>query len=266
MSVPHKFGWIPDLPDSRDYPYSRYFKIPKKLPSLVDLRYKCSEVEDQGILGSCTAQALIGAMEYLDEHKLDMSKLFLYFNERVLEGTVNYDSGAMIRDGVKSLNKQGVCTEALWPYNILMFKKKPTDECYTEAEKHQIISYLRLYDLQEIKACLAEGYPVTFGFSVYESFDETEETGQTPMPSPGERVIGGHAVLAVGYDDSKQCLIVRNSWGKNWGLNGYFYLPYDYITPEYSEDYWTIREIEDCGEYKPNWWQRFINWLKQLFS
>jgi C1A family cysteine protease len=266
-----KFGWIPDLPDRRDYPYSKYFKVAKKLPPLVDLRPQCSAVEDQETLGSCTAQALVGSFEFLDQNKIDQSRLFLYYNEREIEGTIPFDSGAMIRDGIKSLNHTGICPEAMWPYTISKFTEKPPQRCYTEAEKHQIISYLRLANLAEIKSCLADGFPVTFGFTVYENFYETDSSGYCPMPSGG--VLGGHAVLAVGYDDEKQCLIVRNSWGNNWGLNGYFYMPYAYVTPDLTDDYWTIRQIELCGEYNTNsfWqklknlWHRFVEWFNSLF-
>jgi len=263
MASKRSYGWIPDVPDHRDYPYTTYFKVPRKLPPYIDLRPQCSSVEDQGSLGSCTAQALVGAFEFLDPTSRDWSRLFLYYNERVMIGTVPYDSGAYLRDGIKSLNKEGICPEDMWPYKISKFKTKPPQDCYATAIDHQIVNYFRLSNLQEIKACLTDGYPVSFGFTVYESFHDIDSSGIMLMPLPNENVLGGHAVLAVGYDDAKQCLIVRNSWGPDWGDHGYFYMPYAYITPGLSDDYWAIREIEENGSYPPpSLWRRFVNWIK----
>jgi C1A family cysteine protease len=245
------YGWVPDLPDQRDYLYAAMRRIPARLPSKVDLRPTCSPVEDQEALGSCTANALAGALEFLERRDkvsfIDMSRLFIYYNERVIEHTVRSDSGAMIRDGIKTLTKQGACSEKRWPYTISKFTLKPSAACYTQAMQHQITSYHRILRLNEMRACLAEGFPFVFGFTVYESFESAQvaRTGVVRMPKPGEQVLGGHAVMAVGYDDSKRRFIVRNSWGTVWGINGYFTMPYDYLTDRnLSDDMWTIRRGE----------------------
>ena len=176
------------------------------------------------------------------------SRLFIYYNERAIEGTLNEDSGAMIRDGIKSVVKQGVCKETDWPYVIARFTKKPAKTCYTEAMNHQVVSYQRVTQtLNQMKGCLASGYPFVFGFSVYESFETSTvaKTGKVPMPRSGETMLGGHAVAAVGYNDADQRFIVRNSWGGDWGKKGYCFMPYAYLTdPDLAADFWTIRMVE----------------------
>jgi len=245
------YGWVPDLPDQRDYMFTATFRVARKLPAMVDLRPHCPPIEDQGNLGSCTANALVGALEFLElKDKLslvDLSRLFIYYNERVIEHTVKSDSGAMLRDGIKTLAKQGVCTEAKWPYAISKFTVKPTPACYQEAANHQITSYHRLSTLNEMRSCLGDGFPFVFGFTVYESFESAQvaRTGVVPMPKPGERTLGGHAVVAVGYDDKRTRFIVRNSWGTSWGMKGYFTMPYDYLAnASLSSDFWTVRRGE----------------------
>lgn len=245
------YGWVPDLPDQRDYLYKVLKPKPRKLPSQVDLRPLCSRMEDQGALGSCTANALAGALEFLEikdkVHYDDLSRLFIYYNERVLEHTVSSDSGAMIRDGIKTLARLGVCAEQLWPYVIDRFAKKPDQVCYKEALDHQITSYHRILALDEMRTCLAEGFPFVFGFTVYESFESAAvaKTGRVNMPKSGERVLGGHAVLAVGYNERQKRFIVRNSWSAGWGMKGYFSMPYAYLTDRnLSDDFWTIRRGE----------------------
>ena len=248
----HRYGWIPDIPDQRDYLYRAIHPLPPSLPAAVDLREHCSAVEDQGRLGSCTANALVGVLEFLERKDettfRDLSRLFIYYNERVLEQTVRVDSGAMLRDGIKTLAKQGVCTEKKWPYVISKFDQRPPAACYREAEEYQITSYERIITLDEMLACLAEGFPFVFGFSVYESFESSEvaRTGKVPMPQPEERVLGGHAVMAVGYDDAGKNFIVRNSWGTGWGIKGYFTMPFAYLADRgLSDDFWTIRRGEN---------------------
>ena len=246
------YGWVPDLPDQRDISYAAPAPILKKLPAKVDLTKSCPPVYDQGQLGSCTANAIGAAFQFeLIKQKTKVfmpSRLFIYYNERVIEHTVNNDNGAMIRDGIKSVNKQGVCSEDLWPYNINKFTSKPSASCYSDALNHQVLSYQRVIrSLNQMKGCLAAGYPFVFGFTVYESFegDQVAKTGILNMPVKKEKTVGGHAVMAAGYDDSKKRFIVRNSWGPGWGLKGYFTMPYDYLVNQnLSDDFWTIRLVE----------------------
>lgn len=250
--VTRKYGWIPDLPDQRDHLYRVVHPLPKELPPSADLRECCSSIEDQGGLGSCTANALAGALEFLERKNgvpfKDLSRLFVYYNERVMIHTVRVDSGATLRDGIKTLAKQGVCTEKLWPYVISKFDRRPSAVCYREAEDFQITSYERILTLNEMRACLAEGFPFVFGFSVYESFEaiEVSRTGVVPMPGPDERMLGGHAVMAAGYDERKKVFIVRNSWGTGWGMDGYFTMPFAYLEDRnLSDDFWTVRKGEN---------------------
>lgn len=247
------YGWVPDLPDQRDLRYAAPRRILAKLPARCDLRPACPAVLDQGELGSCTANAIASAHRYdqmrqaVAGHFLP-SRLFIYYNERSLEGTVKEDAGAQIRDGIKTLAKQGACPESLWPYDIAKFAKRPPRAAYREAEKHQAILYQRLTPtLRQLKGCLAEGYPFVFGFSVYESFESAAvaRTGKAPLPGKNERSIGGHAVLATGYDDRRQRFIIMNSWGAGWGDKGYFTLPYAYLTSDgLADDFWTVRLVE----------------------
>jgi len=247
-----RFGWTPDLPDARDYMYSAPEAVLTKLPTKVDLRPKMPKVYDQGELGSCTANAIGAAFEFsqVKQGETDFmpSRLFIYYNERAMEGTIDTDSGAMIRDGMKSIAKLGVCTEDTWPYDIPKFTQKPTGKAYTEARKHQALVYRRvLGQLHQMQGCLAQGYPFVFGFAVYDSFmsPEVAKTGEVPLPPRGEQLIGGHAVLAVGYDDSKQAFIVRNSWGPKWGVKGYCFMPYGYLTDsQLARDFWAVYTVE----------------------
>ncbi len=226
------YGWVPDLPDQRD---QKFFAPPPPggLPSSVDLRPECPAVYDQGQLGSCTANAIAGAIEF-DQMKQKLtdifppSRLFIYYNERVIEHTVDTDAGAMIRDGVKSIAKQGAPHEKLWPYTIAKFKTKPTVKAYADARKHEAVLYQRVtQDRDQLRGCLASGYPFVFGFSVYESFESAAvaKSGTVPMPKSGEKQLGGHAVVAVGYDDGQSRFIVRNSWGASWAKSGYCTIP-----------------------------------------
>jgi len=222
------------------------------LPSKVDLRPHCPPVYDQGNLGSCTANGIAGAIEF-DRMKQKLqpaftpSRLFIYYNERVIEGTVNSDSGAQIRDGIKVVAKKGDCPETEWPYDISQFTHKPSAQCYKDARKYKAIQYQRLVQrVNQLKGCLASGYPFVYGFTVYDSFESgsVAKTGVVPMPAPGEQVLGGHCVLAVGYDDSQHRFLARNSWGPDWGIAGYFTMPYAYLTDtSLSSDFWTIRLI-----------------------
>lgn len=250
MFAPSKIGriynWRPDLPDYRDVPYRAAKPVP--LPRQVDLRAHCSPVEDQGALGSCTGQAFAAALEFVQNKEgepfRDMSRLFIYYIERHAEGTIHDDAGAYIRDGAKGLAMFGCCTEDLWPYDIARFADMPPAAAFADALTRKVTAYRRIVGLRDMKQCLAEGYPFVFGFSVYSDFESTDTAGDgvLEMPKPRERSLGGHAVLAVGYDDDANVMIVRNSWGATWGMDGYFVMPYDYIgDPRLADDMWTIR-------------------------
>ncbi len=246
-----RYGWIPDLPDARD----RVYQLPKKLgtlPPSADLRPGCPAVYDQGDLGSCTANAIGAAIEF-DQIKQNLtpftpSRLFIYYNERALEGTIDTDSGAQIRDGIKTVASQGACPETMWPYVEESFASRPPAPCYKYARLHPAVQYERVaQDVGQLKACLAAGYPFVFGFTVYESFESgaVAKSGIVPMPAQPEIALGGHAVMAVGYDDGVERFLVRNSWGSGWGVEGYFTMPYEYLTNgDLADDFWVIRVVK----------------------
>ena len=247
-----RYGWIPSLPDHRDFEYTKLVvsKVPV-LPKSVDLRPHMPPVYDQGNLGSCTANAIAGVLEYLQIKKGDKSyflssRLFIYYEERVLEGTVKSDSGAMIRDGMKVVNKKGAPPASDWAYVISKFKTKPPTKAYTDGLKYTTKVYMTVnQDLISMKTSLANGDPIVIGFTVYDSFesDAVAKTGIVPMPAKTESVLGGHAVLIVGYDDSTGRFLVRNSWGTGWGISGYFTIPYGYFTnPSLADDLWVVKD------------------------
>lgn len=258
MSIGH-YGWSPDLPDHRDLTYAAPTAFLTALPTMVDLRQHCPPVYDQGQLGSCTANSIGGAIQF-EQMKQGIknfvpSRLFIYYNERVLENTVNSDSGAQIRDGMKVVAKLGAPPETDWPYDITRFAEKPPAVAFTDGAKNRVLSYQRVNRaLAQMKGCLASGYPFVFGFTVYDSFESAAvaQTGHAKMPQPGESVVGGHAVLAVGYDDQNQWFIVRNSWAATWGIAGYFTLPYQYLLePNLSDDFWTVRLVQAPAAKRP---------------
>ncbi len=241
-----RYGWKKSLPDFRDIKYAAPHMA--ALPSSVDLRPGCPAVYDQGDLGSCTANAIAGLGEFLlkkeGKKSFTPSRLFIYYNERVMEGSVNEDAGAEIKDGFSVIANQGCPNESLWWYNIAKFKVKPSKSVYTDGLKHQVVRYSRVNNanLNDMRTCLATGYPIVGGFTVYSSFESNTvaRTGIVPLPRANEQILGGHAILVVGYDDSKQMFITRNSWGPNWGLKGYFMMPYAYFTnTQLSDDWWT---------------------------
>ncbi len=246
------YGWVRDLPDTRDFLYAApLIRFPRGLPPSVDLRPECPPVYDQGQLGSCTGNGIAGAIEF-DQRKqgnkeFAPSRLFIYYNERMMEGTVSQDAGAQVRDGIKSVATLGAPPESDWPYDITKFADKPPAAAFTDALQDLVSSYARVaQNLTQMQGCLADGYPFVFGFTVYESFesDEVAQTGVVPMPSSGEKVMGGHCVVAVGYDDTERLFTIRNSWGADWGKNGYCMMPYEYLlSAQLASDFWTIRSV-----------------------
>lgn len=216
-------------------------RVETTLPSSVDMRKTgtVSPVYDQGDLGSCTAFAVGGGMRetltnMAGEGPRAYSPLYLYYKERELHGWVNSDTGAYMIDGMTVLSNSGDCLDSTIPYDIANFKEKPSAVAEKEAADYRIDSYTLLKTLDELKTQLAEGHPAVFGFTMYDSFFDPliTKTGMMPMPQVGEFIVGGHAVFVVGYDDAKQVLIIRNSWGGKWGDKGYFYMPYAYVSPE----------------------------------
>lgn len=218
-----------------------------KLPLKVDLRNKCQPIIDQGNLGSCTACALVAIVGY-DKKLLFGSRLFLYYNERMLDGTIPDDTGAYLSDGIKSLQMHGLCQESSWPYDINQFAIKPPDSCYEEALNNQALSVENINNtLSAMKTSLANNEPFVVGIAVYSSFvtSKVAKTGVVPMPTRRDTLLGGHAIVCVGYDDIKKVWIMRNSWGTGWGDKGYFYLPYNYLTNNsLSSDLWIIKQME----------------------
>ena len=206
------------------------------------------------ISGNCTANAIAADCEFnhmkQGEDSFMPARLGIYYLERQLEGTINEDSGAQLRDGIKVVAQYGVFPEDLLPYDESNFLVAPTEQMLTEGAKHQALMYEKLDgSLDQIKHRLACGYPFVFGFMVYQDFESKRMamTGKMLMPKPGEQCLGGHAVMAVGYDDNegKGCVLVRNSWGPKWGQRGYFWMPYEFITnPELATDMWAITRME----------------------
>ena len=248
VSIP-KYHWVRDKVDSRDHPYQLTNKTQS---NVIDLRQYCSPIEDQGQLGSCTGNAIAGAIELLHKRQnrtLDISRLFIYYYERMFIGTVNYDSGAYIRDGIKACYTYGAPTENLWPYNISKFRTVPPKEALIDAAKRKVTSYQRAADFNQVIDAISSGYPVTIGFSVYSSFDSptVARTGIMPYPdTKKERLLGGHAVLLVGYNKNNNTFIARNSWGTSWGDRGYFYMPFQVIqNTSMSSDFWVIKSISN---------------------
>jgi C1A family cysteine protease len=291
-------GWLPDYPDIRDItPQTE--AVPSKLrtlgqpsvremltrvgaqvpvaalPASVDLRPWCSPIEDQQTIGSCTAHAGVGLVEYFERRAfgkhLDSSRLFLY---KVTRNLLHWtgDTGAFLRTTMYALTLFGVPPEEYYLYTIADYDKEPPAFCYAFAQNYQAISYYRLDPpgtardalLARIKTNLANGLPSMFGFTVYNSINQANTTGKIPYPARGERVVGGHAIDAVGYDDNLKikntnaggvettgALLIRNSWGTGWGMSGYGWLPYKYVLDGLAVDWWSLIKNEwiDTGQF-----------------
>ena len=245
-----KYHWVKDSPDPNDI---KYKLSGAPLPPMVDLRKWASPIDDQGQLGSCTGNSIAGAIDLIDRKthnkQTQVSRLFIYYYERLLEGTVRQDSGAQIRDGIKVTYTYGAPLENLWPYNINLFENAPSSAAVADAAKRKVTRYESCVDFVHVKDALAAGYPVVIGFSVYESFESqaVAATGMMPVPDVGtEQCLGGHAVCIMGYDDAKKTFTVRNSWGPNWGDHGYFHMPYEIIqNTSLSSDFWAIIAVND---------------------
>jgi len=298
---PFGMGWLPDYPDFRDYTIEHDTIAPRMkaigesssvkamltkvgvvgrtkaaVPASVDLREWCSPVEDQDKIGSCTAHAGVGMVEYFEKRAfgkhIDASRLFLY---KVTRNMLHWtgDTGAFLRTTMGALTVFGVPPEEYWPYKVTGFDKEPPAFCYAFAQNYQAISFYRLDPpgatsaqiLKQIRSNLAAGLPLMFGFTVYSSISQAASTGKIPYPMADEKVVGGHAVMAVGYDDSlkiknaepggpetKGAVLLRNSWGTGWGSEGYGWLPYEYVLTGLAEDWWSLIKNEwvDTGAFK----------------
>ena len=207
---------------------------------------------DQLHLNSCSANAIAAALRYdeIKEGHSDVpspSRLFIYFNERVLAGVVGTDSPVSLRDGYRAVAKQGACPEPMWPYVPRRFRRRPTPACYRSARRRRAIAYYRIRRaIVQLRACLAEGYPFVFAIAVHRSAmgHAVKKTGLLPVPTSRDPLVGGHAILAVGYDHAKRLLLFRNSWGPSWGDGGYGYLPYRFLqSPALTWDFWTMRRV-----------------------
>jgi C1A family cysteine protease len=253
------FGWVRDIPDARDHFYAAPLFL--QLPRRYSLRRACPAVYDQMSLGSCSANAVAAAVQFermrqsLPHLNLVPSRLFIYYNQRSIERDVTQDRGAQIRDGIKCIAALGACFEGNrrneWPYDETKFAERPPEACYTEATFDRAVGYSRVrQQLDQLKGCIASGWPFVFGFTCYESIESASvaHTGVLSLPTPSEHAIGGHAVMAVGYNDIDCTFEVRNSWGTSWGNGGYFTMPYSYVTdPNLSGDFWTIRLVSASG-------------------
>ena len=249
-----KYGWVRDLADRRDFTYMP--RMVKRYPSSASLKDKQPPIWDQGQLASCTGfgckrVAMYGMFKV--KQRLDISALFIYWCERALENTTGSDGGAMIRDGIKALAQWGVCEEKLWPYRIGRYAMQPPDKAFKNALRFQALQYERVNNAtpDQIKNAILSDLPVVFGMSIYESFETAAvaKTGIVPMPSGAEKMLGGHAMCIVGYDDCVSgcgigCFQVANSWGTSWGKKGYCYIPYDYLCSAQASDFWAITKME----------------------
>lgn len=283
-NIKYKFGWIPDYPDIRDYteehekikPLISKLGVDKasSLPTRSDLRKWCSSVENQGNIGSCTSNAVAAIVEYFENKSfgkyINVSRLFLYKATRNLMHSTG-DTGAFLKSSLGALVLFGMPPEEYWPYDESRFDSEPNAFCYAFGQSYRCISYFR-HDsanqppkavLESVKKYLAAGIPAAFGFTVYQSIRLADSDGRIPFPSKNEKIEGGHAIAAVGYDDNLEiinpidrktatgALLIRNSWGVEWGEAGYGWLPYEYVLQGLAQDWWSILKQEwvDTGEF-----------------
>lgn len=258
-----RYGWRPDLPDWRDRIYNLERRVCRavELPEVFSLRSSMPPVYNQGELGSCTANGTAAVLEHQEakqgEGSVTPSRLFIYYGERVIEGTVGEDSGAQIRDGIKVLATEGAPPETDWPYDIAKFTEKPPASAYEAAKQHEAIQYLRVEPGtagSPIRTPVFEGYPVVFGFTVPEMFEEPSwdpATDYLPLPASGEGVLGGHCTVVTGWDFSLKrfpvnVFEIRNSWGPEWGDEGYFWMDARWLYEPslgLSSDFWVIEKV-----------------------
>lgn len=248
----YRLNWEKEPEDTRDYKYGDALQkktLRQPTPTAVDLTELIPEIYDQGDIGSCTGNA--GAMAGLHRSRVQNreiapSRLMLYYGARELIGQESQDYGAYMRDVYKAWNKKGVCPEMTWPYVESRVTHKPSEAAYREGQKTLATAYFRLDNtsLEELKTCLADGHPFTFGFWVYDSFFWNWKDTM-PIPNPNkERFLGGHAVTAVGYDNQRAAFRIKNSWGINWKDGGYFWMPYAFITnTKFCDDFWMLDGI-----------------------
>lgn len=276
-------NWTPSPKDTRDRTFAEagFLRsartIPAaSLPRVVDHRDRCPPIEDQGTLGSCTGQAVVGGCEFLhfkDRLSMtrDFSRLFAYYNGRRMMGSryIGIDSGCYIRTVIKAAARYGLCDEAMWPYDTGLYAVKPPVSAYADASRWQLTEYAcvtgRTHEetVGNIRRTIAAGHTVAFGMEVYESFTspDTETTGVVPFPdTKSEQTYGGHAMLIIGYDDDAQMFIVRNSYGTAWGAKGYCLIPYKIVLAGMADDFWAITG-QEAGETGAGWFSGLRGYL-----
>lgn len=251
MSTTKILNWKRGPEDQRDYKSQRFLQAPLTLPANFKLD-RDIPIYDQLDVGSCVGNSVCEGFRYeyaqvKNNFSFNPSRLFAYYNARKLQGWENEDSGAYIRDGFKAMSKWGLASEDLWPYITSKVTDTPPDSVYQNGLNQLVVKYASVQKSESvIKQTIFSGAGVVIGFDVYSSFWGTwsETTGIMPIPKAGERFEGGHAVILIGWDDAKKSFLVQNSWGTDWGQNGYFWMPYAYVVSTHADDFWCIEEIK----------------------